>query len=76
MCEFAYNQYFFEKEGAVLDSLQLVLIIITFTLIFLIWHVTLQNQFRETVPTKKTKKTVLRIFDQFFLEVVECSFMS
>ena len=75
MCEFAYNQYFFEKEGAVLDSLQLVLIIITFTLIFLIWHVTLQNQFRETVPTKK-KKTVLRIFDQFFLEVVECSFMS
>ena len=75
MCEFAYNQYFFEKEGAVLDSLQLVLIIITFTLIFLIWHVTLQNQFRETVPTKKNK-TVLRIFDQFFLEVVECSFMS
>ena len=58
MCEFAYNQYFFEKEGAVLDSLQLDLIIITFTLIFLIWHVTLQNQFRETVPTKKKKNSI------------------
>ena len=66
MCEFAYNQYFFEKEGAVLDSLQLVLIIITFTLIFLIWHVTLQNRFRETVPTKKKKKQYCEFLINFF----------